>query len=77
MPTIIRQFGFDIRINTRDHTPAHVHCFKAGAELIVFLETLSIRENNGMSRVDVNQVLSLVAANQALLLAAWNRIRPS
>jgi hypothetical protein len=30
VPTIIQADGFEIRILTNDHRPAHVHCFKAG-----------------------------------------------
>lgn len=76
MPIIIRKLGFEIRIYSDDHAPAHVHCLKAGTELVVNLDALAIRENNGMSRGDRNQALSIIAANQPLLLAEWNRIHP-
>jgi histidinol phosphatase-like PHP family hydrolase len=33
MPTILRQDGFAICINTDDHEPPHVHVFKAGVEV--------------------------------------------
>ena len=33
MPTLIRHEGFEVRIYTLDHSPAHVHVFKAGAGL--------------------------------------------
>lgn len=74
MPTIIRQGGFEIRVYTRDHFPAYAHCFKAGAELIVNLDPLEIRENNGMSSADERMAVSIVAENRDILLAAWGRI---
>jgi len=74
MPTIIRQAGFEIRIYSQDHNPAHVHCFRAGAELIVVLADLTIRENNGMSRRHAVQALEIIAEHQRFLLSEWSRI---
>lgn len=74
MPTIIRQAGFEIRIYSQDHDPAHVHCFRAGTELVVALADLTIRENNGMSRRHAVQALEIIAEHQSDLLAAWSRI---
>ena len=76
MPTLIQQRGFEIRIYTRDHEPAHVHCWKAKDELIVTLDSLEIRANTGMSKRDTVVALSIVAAHREMLLAAWNRIHP-
>lgn len=74
MPTIIRQDGFEIRIYSQDHNPAHVHCFRAGAELIVFLDDLAIRENNGMNRRHALRALEIIAEHQSFLLTEWRRI---
>lgn len=76
MSTIIRQDGFRIMIYSHDHAPAHVHAIKAGATVVVTLAPLAIRENHGMSRVDRNQALSIIAVNQPLLAAEWNRTHP-
>ena len=54
MPTIFRQDGFAIMIYLNDHTPSHVHVFKAEAEVIINLGNEAtppqVRENIGMSR---------------------------
>ena len=48
MPTILRQDGFEVMIYTRDHEPPHVPVWHAGTELVINLDPLEIRENNGM-----------------------------
>jgi hypothetical protein len=41
MPTIVRQSGFEIRVNVRgEHHPPHVHVRKSGADIRVKLGTL-------------------------------------
>jgi hypothetical protein len=58
VPTVLRIDGFQIVIYlpNREHGPAHVHAFKAGAELIVTLgdggEQPEIARNRGMRDAD-------------------------
>lgn len=35
MATILRVQGFDFRIYTNDHPPAHVHVIKGGGEVVI------------------------------------------
>lgn len=78
MPTVLRQGGFEVMIYTHDHTPAHVHVWKAGGEVVINLgaENVApeIRENKSMSTKGMRQALRIVAENQSFLLDEWRRI---
>lgn len=74
MPTILRQNGFDVMIFTNDHRPAHVHVFKTGAEVVLSLLPVNIRDNYRMSKRDVRKAVEIVSANQQLLLRAWREL---
>ena len=60
MATIVRQDGFEVMIYSRDHEPPHVHVWRAEAELVVNLNPIEIRENNGMSPNDARKAITLV-----------------
>ncbi len=78
MPTILRIGGFSIRIRTRDHPPPHVHVFHGGKEIVIILgnDTYgpTIRDIRGMSVRHMRTALELVAANQDLLNAEWEKL---
>ena len=63
-------------IYSRDHEPPHVHVWRAEAELIVSLNPIEIRENNGMSPSDVRKAITLVEDHQVKLLLEWRRFHP-
>lgn len=78
MPTIYRQDGFEVMIYTNDHRPAHVHIFKAEAEVIINLSTVSapprVRTNINMGRADERRALIIVAENDDAFWVEWKRI---
>jgi len=74
MPTIVSQDGFEVMIFTNDHRPAHVHVFKAGAEVVLTLAPVSIRENHRMSKRNVRNAVDIVTTNREMLLQAWREI---
>lgn len=76
MPTVLRQAGFRVMINTEDHPPAHVHCIKAGAAVLIEIETLKVRKNYRMPTHEIRNAVQLVEANQALLLTEWRKVFP-
>jgi len=76
MPTILRQDGFEVMIYTRDHEPPHVHVWRVGTELVINLEPLDLRENNGMLPNNARKAFDIVAYNQTDLLIAWRRLHP-
>ena len=75
MPTVFKQAGFQVRIHSDDHPPAHVHVWKAGDEIVIDLGAdnvpPSIRENKTMRRSDARRAVLLVEDNQEVLLEEW------
>lgn len=80
MPTVLRRNGFEIAIRTRDHEPPHVHVLRSGVEVVVNLGIDSnvpyIRENRGMSRIDIRRAIDIVTLNNDILLKEWQRFYP-
>jgi hypothetical protein len=75
VPTVLRGDGFRVVIflPPREHGPAHVPVRKAGGEIIIELDPVSVVEHN-MTRVDGRAAVRLVAANVSRLLEDWGRI---
>ena len=75
MPTLIREDGFEIRIYTRDHPPAHVHVAKAGANMKIDLATNQVVQIAGaISDRDVKRAEQLVAKHAQTLIEAWENL---
>ncbi len=73
MPTVMRIDGFRIVIWPDDHVPAHVHVYRAGGEVVIFLEQVRIRERKGMSIRDSSLARDVVAAIRKTLLNQWRQ----
>ena len=75
MPTVLRQKGFEVRIYTNDHAPAHVHVWRAGEFVIINLgddqTKPHVRKNINMRLRDIAVVLVIIGENQSYLLAKW------
>jgi hypothetical protein len=75
MPTVLRVNGFTIKIflPTREHGPAHVHVYKQGGEVVMWLraDRVEVRESEGMSRADERAARAIVEAHADLLRAKW------
>ena len=75
MPTVLRQNGFDFKINTDDHEPAHVHIWYQGRQVLInFAGEISIRRNYGMNRNQLHQVLRIVEEKHNFLQGEWSAI---
>jgi hypothetical protein len=74
VPTIVRSGGFEIRILTFDHPPAHVHGIKAGKKAKVEIADDVLLVKTTMSRPDTATLLALVAANLVLLQREWKKL---
>jgi hypothetical protein len=79
MPTVLRAYGFNVRIYTNDHEPAHVHVFKAGGEAKVSLgidgqRPKLLEVTQGMSDRDAARALTIVKAHNDALLKRWRVI---
>jgi hypothetical protein len=75
MATVHRENGFELRIWPNDHTPPHVHAWKAGGmakiELVDGFGIVKVREMKG---VDVVRAVRIVMANEEKLMQAWEEI---
>jgi hypothetical protein len=73
-----RQDGFRFIIYPNDHSPPHVHVFKGGAEVLIFLGDSnalpSFRENRGMRRKDALKAIHICRDRQEELLRSWEQI---
>lgn len=74
MPTILRVDGFDVRINTDDHEPPHVHVYKAGGMAKIYLEPVFVKSRARMSARIAAQAEWIVTEHQGMLLDAWREI---
>lgn len=78
MPNVIRESGFSFKINTDDHEPMHVHVWKQGRQAIVNFENMVlVRNNYGMNRNEIRQILTIVEKNQEFLQQRWREIDES
>jgi hypothetical protein len=56
MPTVLRKNGFEFFFWSNDHSPAHIHVFKAGGEAKFNLEPLvELVYSRGMKVADISQ----------------------
>lgn len=74
MPTILRIDGFDVRINTADHEPPHVHVYKAEGMVKIYLEPVAIKSRMGMPARVAARAEQIVVEHRAMLLEAWRKI---
>ena len=78
MPTVLRHGGFDVMILTNDHTPSHVHVFRAGTEVVIKLGSGTARpyisQVNGMTKGNAKKAVRLIEENLEALREAWRRI---
>ena len=69
-----QRHGFDVRIYTEDHPPAHAHVWKGEKNLQINLTTFEIKQNHGYNTREIRQIRKLVIDNQDLLLDVWHMI---
>ncbi len=72
-----QRHGFDVRIHTNDHPPAHAHVWKGDKELQINLMTFEIIFNRGYNTREIRQIRRLVTENKELLRSVWNEIHKS
>lgn len=76
MPKMLDLDGFQVFIllPPREHPPAHVHVYRAGTEVMIFLNPVSVREVNGMRNADVVRAVGIVLDHLDELRAKWKEI---
>jgi len=76
MPTVHRESGFDFKINTDDHAPAHVHVWFQGAMVIIAFET-EVEEQEVYGEITAAQrrrALRIVGEQREYFLTKWAEI---
>lgn len=75
MATVHRESGFEFRIWPNDHTPPHVHAWKAGGtakiELVDGFDVVKVRD---MTPGDVVRAVRIAMENEEKLMQAWEEI---
>ncbi len=75
MPTVLRQSGFSVMIYTKDHAPMHVHVKHQGnVAIIEFEDEVTLRNNYGFNRRQLQQALLIVTENRQMLIERWREI---
>jgi hypothetical protein len=76
MPTIHREWGFEFRIYTNDHEPAHVHVVDADGVVIVELSAPpSVRQVKGAVKDRrIVQAVRIVVGKGKDFLEQWRKI---
>lgn len=77
MPTIIREYGFEIQIYTDDYLPPHVHVHKNGAMAKINLDPIKVVLNTGIRKQNLRKALVIIIDNLPLLLEKWREIHES
>jgi len=78
MPAVLSIFGLRVVVYPNDHRPAHVHVQGNGCEAVFNLNcpegSPELRENYGFSQKELGKIVGGLAANLAVLCAAWRQI---
>ncbi len=78
MVTILyrQRHGFDVRIFTREHGPAHVHVYRGEKRVKVNLQPIRFSRNKGFTSRELRQIRELLSENMKLILREWERLDP-
>ena len=71
-----QRHGYDVRIFTREHGPAHVHVFKAEKRVKVYLEPIRFSQNKGFTSREIRQIRELLSEHMQLIRREWERLDP-
>lgn len=71
MPVVMRVGRIRFVIYPKDHRPAHVHVFAAGAEAKIEILTGTVVRSRGFTLAALKQIQAAVVSNSGLILEAW------
>ena len=66
-----RRDGYDVRIFTDDHLPAHVHVYKGGNRVQVYLEPIEFKDNHGFNTRELGRIRDVIEENMELIQRIW------
>ena len=71
-----QRHGFDVRIFTREHGPAHVHVFRGEKHVKVYLKPIRFSRNKGFTSRELKQIRELLGLHMVLIVREWERLDP-
>ena len=71
-----QRHGFDVRIFTREHGPAHVHVFRGEKHVKVDLDPIRFSQNKGFKSRELKQIRKLLSQHMELIFREWERLDP-
>ncbi len=71
-----QRHGFDVRIFTREHGPAHVHVFRGEKRVKVNLKPMLFSQNKGFTSRELKQIRELLNENIEFIESEWERLDP-
>jgi hypothetical protein len=71
-----QRHGYDVRIFTREHGPAHVHVFRGEKRVKVNLEPMRFSRNKGFTSHELRQIRELLNEHMELITREWERLDP-
>jgi hypothetical protein len=73
MPTLLRWRGFRFFFYSADSwEPPHIHVRRAGNEVKIWLNDLSIAVNYGYSDQELNEIIRIARDNRTAFMEAWD-----
>lgn len=71
-----QRHGFDVRIFTREHGPAHVHVFRGEKHVKVNLKPMSFSQIRGFNNRELKQIRKMLNDHMAFIVSEWERLDP-
>ncbi len=68
--------GFDVRIFTREHGPAHVHVFRGEKSVKVDLNPMRFSQNKGFTSRELKRIRELLNEHMVFIESEWERLDP-
>ena len=72
-----RWHGFDVRIHTDDHEPAHAHVYRERKRVRVYFDPVEFEGNRGFTAGELRQIRNLIDQHIDLLREQWDRLHGS
>ncbi len=74
-PVLLDGFRICVYAPPREHGPAHVHVLKDGAEVLIELAPVAVKEVRGkMKDADIVKAFRIVEEHTDVLITEWRRL---
>ena len=72
-----QRHGYDVRIFSDDHEPPHVHVFKSGNRVRVYLDPITFEDNHGFNSRELRKIRGLIELHLELIRDQWDIVHRS